>query len=249
MAVCATGCSLDRVDSESGLPDKALEQGVVFVLPGIEGRGPISDGIIDGLRRSGVSYSLVTYEWGRPVPLLGPLLNQMDVMSNRAVAQTLAQRIQEYHRAYPNGKIYLVGHSGGAGVALFATENLPAGFQIDGLVLLSPSISYGYDTSRALAHSRSGIVNFFSPNDVALLMVGTTVAGNVDGVHGPAAGALGFSHSRTGLYQVPWEPQMARSGNHGGHLDTARPSFVAQYVAPWVVSSSWPATETQLSYR
>jgi pimeloyl-ACP methyl ester carboxylesterase len=237
------------MDSDSASGDKALEQGVVFVLPGIEGRGPISEGVIDGLRRSGVPYSLVTYEWGRPVPLLGPLLNQMDVLSNRAVAETLSQRIQEYHQAYPNGKIYLIGHSGGAGVAVFAAEVLPDGFQIDGVVLLSPSISAGYDTSAALAHSRNGIVNFWSSSDVALLMVGTTVAGNMDGVHGPAAGALGFSRSRTGLYQVPWEPQMRRSGNHGGHLDTAHAGFVADYVAPWVMSPSWPAGETQLSYR
>ena len=249
MAVWISGCSLDVADSDPAAGEKALEQGVVFVLPGIEGSGPNSWGIIDGLRRSGVPYSLVTYEWGRPVPLLGPMLNQMDVRSNRAVAETLARRIQDYHQAYPNGKVYLVGHSGGAGVAVFAAEVLPAGLQIDGIVLLSPSLSSDYDTSTALAHCRNGIVNFWSPGDVAMLMVGTTLAGNVDGVHGPAAGATGFSRKPAGLYQVPWQQQMARSGNHGGHMDTAQPNFVADYVAPWVMSSAWPTGETRISYR
>jgi pimeloyl-ACP methyl ester carboxylesterase len=240
LVIAVGGCSINQVDQDE-LSQSSLDKGVVFILPGIEGKGLLSDNLQTGLRQAGVPYGLAIYQWGRPVPVLGPILNQVDVVSNRAVADLLAERIVQYREAHPQGKVYLVGHSGGGGIAVFTAEALPAGTQVDGIVLLSASVSSLYNCDKALAHSRSGIVNFWSSGDVAFLVIGTSVAGNVDGLHGPAAGAVGFSRSVPGLYQVQWTPQMSGSGNLGGHMDTTGTQFVSQYVAPWLIANAWPA--------
>lgn len=108
-------------------------------------------------------------------------------------------------------------------------------------MLLSASISAAHDLSKALAHSRQGLANFRSRNNVAILMIGTLVAGNVDGWHGPAAGGVGFESSQPGLYQIPWNEAMAESGNDGSHTGTAAKPFVTEYVCPWIMATRWPA--------
>jgi hypothetical protein len=62
----------------------------------------------------------------------------------------------------------------------------------------------------------------------------------VDGIHGPAAGTAGFDKAPPGLYQVPWQEDMAAYGNNGGHMDSCEARFVQAYVARWVLSPSWP---------
>ena len=241
LAGCANGNGVQDPMNVELMTDQRLDQGLVILLPGIEGEGPLSYGVREGLVAGGVGSALPIYQWGRPVPLLGPILNQTDVLGNRAVAERIGQMIAQYQDTHPERPVYLVGHSGGGGVAVFTAEALPAGRQIEGLILLSASISSGYDLSSALAKCRKGIVNFYSTGDVAFLVIGTSVAGNVDGVRGPAAGAVGFEKKPDRLWQVEWKPEMAASGNFGGHMDTASSAFVQQYVAPWIRQSSWPA--------
>ena len=221
--------------------------GLVIVLPGIEGVGLGSDGVRDGLLGAGVSSAVAVYAWGRPIPVAGVLLNEMDVTGNRMAGERIAQMIVNYQDTHPNLPVYIIGHSGGGGVAVFAAEALPPGHKIDGLVLLSASLSSNYDLSRALANSRQGLVNFYSHNDVAFLMVGTMVAGNVDGEHTPSAGAVGFGRTFSSLYQVPWSEDMAQSGNGGGHMDSTASAFVNQYVAPWVLAKGWPLGQGSLA--
>ena len=232
------GCG--NVNEEYVVPAR-LERGLVIILPGIEGEGPLSYSVRQGLLDAGIEAALPIYRWGRPIPLAGPLLNQMDVLGNRLAAERIARMIVDYQDAHPGRPVHLVGHSGGGGVAVFTAEALPADRQVEGLVLLSASISSGYDLSKALAHCRKGIVNFYSKGDVGFLVVGTTVFGNVDGVRGPAAGAVGFEHPRPGLYQVGWRADMASSGHLGGHAGTTASAFVKHYVAPWIRSAHWPA--------
>ncbi|OPX25050.1 MAG: hypothetical protein B1H04_00830 [Planctomycetales bacterium 4484_123] len=217
-----------------------LEHGLVIILPGIEGEGPLSYSVRQGLLDADIQAALPIYRWGRPVPLAGPLLNQMDEQGNRLAAGRIARMIVDYQDTHPGRPVHLVGHSGGGGVAVFAAEALPPGRQVEGLVLLSASISSGYDLSKALAHCRKGIVNFYSKGDVGFLVLGTTVFGNVDGVRGPAAGAVGFKYPRPGLYQVGWRAEMAGSGHLGGHAGTTASGFVERYVVPWIRAASWP---------
>ena len=222
-------------------------RGLVVILPGIEGPGALSDDIVKGLDAAGVPYALKVQGWGRPVPLAGMLLNQVDVLGNRVASKRIANTIIDYQDRHPGAPVYLLGHSGGGGIAIFVAEALPPGRRVDGVILLSPSISDGYDLSKALGHTRKGVVNFWSPEDVGLLVFGTSIVGNMDGAHSPAAGASGF-HKTTGpaslfgkLYQVQWNESMAQSGNSGGHMDSTNSRFVTAWIAPWVTAADWPA--------
>jgi pimeloyl-ACP methyl ester carboxylesterase len=236
--LAAAGCS--PVNVELVTPQR-LERGLVVILPGIEGEGLLSYSLRSGLVRAGVGAALPIYRWGRPIPIAGPLINQVDVLGNRRVAERIAQMIMDYQDAHPGRPVHLVGHSGGGGVAVFTAEALPKDRNVDGLILLSASISKTYDVTEALARCRKGIVNFYSKGDVAFLAVGTTIAGNVDGIRGPSAGLVGFDAKPSGLYDIPWSQEMASTGHLGGHGGTAGKAFVTKYVAPWVLASSWPA--------
>jgi len=216
-----------------------LDKGMVVLLPGIAGAIANVYGIQDGLARGGWEGALPIQTWGWPIPVAGMFLNQTDAAGNRAAGKRLAQTIMDYQDSHPGAPVYIVGHSGGGGVAVFAAEALEDGHSVDGLVLLSASISAGYDLSTALARCRKGIVNFYSTRDE--ILPATSAVGTVDGRLASSAGLNGFSGSYGRLYQVGWHSGMQRHGNYGGHMDTANSGFVAEYVAPWVTAPMWPA--------
>ena len=226
----ACGCG---ADSQYSTP-RRLDRGMVVILPGIEGRSSLNSDIRRGLVMAGVSKALPIYSWGAPVPGVGLLINQTNVVGNRMAAENIAEYITNYQDERSGRPVYVVGHSGGGGVAVFVAEAMPPGRQLDGLILLSASISRGYDLTDALSHCRKGIVSFYNPND-PLLGVGTTVLGNVDGAHGPSAGKDGFSRPYPRLYQ-----QRVHGRGTSAHTAATRPSFVATRVAPWVQAADWP---------
>ncbi len=223
-----------------------LERGLVVVLSGIEGRGPLTESICRGLDEGGVDLAIENYSWAVP---MGLVINQRGEYRNRRRATELADRIVKYRTAYPDRPVYIVGQSGGGAMAAWTAEGLPPGIEIDGIVMIAPSLSPEYMLDRALTSSRGGIVNFHSSNDWLLLGLGTTLAGTMDGKHTASAGKTGFDvpsgafRSRRKayrkLYQVPWEPAMAEMGNSGGHMSSGARRFVAAYVAPLLQSRSW----------
>jgi pimeloyl-ACP methyl ester carboxylesterase len=240
------GCDDEQVDF---ITDDRKANGLVIILPGIEGESPLNQDIRRGIASAGVYRALPIYHWGRPIPIAGPLINQMDVIGNRLAGAQIARMIMDYQDAYPGRPVYLVGHSGGGGVAVFAAESLPEGRQVDGLVLLSASITSSYDLTKAMKHSKNGVVNFYSKADVGFLVVGTTLAGNVDGTHGPAAGAIGFdwpkpadSPARRQAYAKVYQIEMTEWMTGGGeaHAASTGMDFVSSYVAPWIASDAWP---------
>jgi len=230
--VSSAGC----VDDSEFVTEARKANGLVIILPGIE--GPIS-GLADDIRRGlsvgGANCALQIYPWGRPIPGIGMVLNQMDVLGNRLAGAAIANTIVEYQDKYPGRSVYIVGHSGGGGVAVFAAEGMPEGRQLDGLILLSASIWNGYDLTKALSRCRNGIANFYNSSDSGLLAIGTTITSTVDGMRGVSAGLSGFTRSFPRLYQVP-----IPSYGDDPHTAATRPSYVAAHVAPWVLSSGWP---------
>ncbi len=186
----AGGCASDP--NKPFTTSDRMDAGLVIILPGIEGESSLNHDVRRGLLNGGLLYAISIYRWGRPVPIAGPLLNQIDILGNRLEGLEIAKRIVSYQKNYPGRPVYLIGHSGGGGIAVFATEGLPKDITIDGLVLLSASISSAYDLTNALHHCRKGILNIYTREDVGLLIIATTLAGNVDGIRGPAAGAIGF---------------------------------------------------------
>jgi len=239
---------------ESQLVLKAddADRGLVIVLPGIDGRMPYNEIAARHLAEQDIRMAVELRDWTAP---LGMLYNQTAVMRNREVAQTVAARIEAYRREHPGRPVFLIGHSGGTALAVWAAEALPADEPVDGIILLASSLSPTYDLSAALARSRGGIVSFYSPLDGGLLGIGTTLVGTMDGLHGESAGKVGFhrpgesggSDPYPRLYQVAWDPKMIAAGHGGGHFDYMSLGFVSTYIAPLIRASAWDRQVAQLS--
>jgi len=238
------GCAYDQEANDHFTTQERMDKGLVLILPGVEGESSFNHELRQGLAIAGVECAMPIYCWGRPIPIAGTLINQMDVWGNRAAGKDIAGFIVAYQDHHPKRPVYLIGHSGGGGVAVFAAESLPAGRKIDGLILLSASISGGYDLTAALDHCRNGVVNFYSPEDVAVLGIGTSIAGNVDGTRGPAAGLTGFgqpsgsdAEQKRVAYQRVYEVEI--TGGINPHTAATNSAFVQHSVAPWV-AAVWP---------
>jgi pimeloyl-ACP methyl ester carboxylesterase len=222
-----------------------MDQGLVIVLPGIEGRSGLNEDICAGLAHGGVTGTVELYDW--TTSLLTPLYNMRAYNRNHREAAEIANKIVRYKMAYPDKPVFLVGQSGGGAVAIWAVEALPKGVTVDGVILLAAALAPDYMLDTALAKSKRGIINFYSDRDWVLLGLGTTIVGTMDGEHTSSAGKTGFETPHTygrpnaynRLYQIPWRPQMAGSGSTGGHLSSGAPRFVAGYVAPFIRLPRW----------
>lgn len=221
-----------------------LDQGLVVVLPGIEGAGRLNREICQGLYDGGVRAAVQLCDW---TSSYGPLYNLRAEGRNREKAAEIAANIAHYRAAYPNRPVVLVGQSGGGAMAVWIVEALPQGQRVDGVIMLAASLSPQYMLDIALSKSQRGIINFYSSRDWLLLGVGTTFVGTMDGEHTSSAGRTGFEipegHMRPGLFdrlfQIAWSSKMASSGNSGNHLSSGAEKYVAAYVAPFVLAKKW----------
>ncbi len=162
---------------------------------------------------------------------------------NRQQAQEIAGQIVAYQDRYPGRPVTLIGHSGGAAMAVLILEALPADRQVTQAVLLAAAISPDHDLSTALSRTEHGILNFYSRGDVGYLVLGTLALGTIDRQHSISAGAAGFhppaqlTDEQRQLYnsrlqQVPYQLSMLRSCNLGGHFSVTNSKFVSDWVAP-----------------
>lgn len=235
----AVGCA-----RQPYLTPERLAKGLVIVLPGVEGESPLNRAICDGLDAGGVDWGIDLQNWTSP---WGPLINLRAEIHNRRTAREIAIRIAEYKFAHPRNPVVLVGQSAGGAMALWITEQMPEGQNVDGLVLLAPAISPGYMVDFALSKTNRGAINFYSAKDWLFLGVLTTVYGTMDGEHTSSAGRVGFmipaasarpkAYDR--LFQIAWHQQMAAAGHTGGHLESSAEAFVRHYVAPFVLARRW----------
>lgn len=221
---------------------KRRQQGVVFVLPGIEGPSVWNRDIALGLDEGGVTSAIEVYDWTVGLPG-GFVFNLADLERNRRQARKLAERIVAYQQRYPSRPVHLIGHSGGAGILVLTLEALPAGRPIDRAILLAPALSPDYDLSAALRRARFGLYSFYSKRDVSFLMFGTSLLGPIDRDPGVSAGAVGFSppadlnQADRAVYaerlrQVRWSPWMRRVGASGSHVGWTSRAFARDYLAP-----------------
>jgi len=231
-----------------------LDRGMVMILPGIEGPSGLNRDIRHGLVAASNPYAMPIRSWGNPVPVIGMAMKQMDILGAHIAADDIRNQIVRYQAEHPGAPVYLVGHSGGGGIAVLVAEKMPEDRKLQGLVLLSASVSSAHDLTKALGKVDYGIINFYNRQDVALLGVGTTLFSNIDGLHGPSAGLIGFDwpadhHSierkqaYAKLYQIELTEDMVLRGD--SHTAVTQPGFVASYVAPWADGRPWPATQAQ----
>ncbi len=223
-----------------------LNRGLVTILPGIEGESSANRDIREGLYDANIPYGLVIYRWGTMVPgPAGMLINQTDVEGNRRSAAELAGQIAQYQTRHPDKPVFLIGHSGGGGVAVFTLEALgrmPGARPVEGAFLLSSSISSDYDLTAALRMCRRGLVNVSNMDD-EILNSGTAMVGNVDGVKGPSAGRTGFTRRYAKVFERPITNEQARRDlGIGGsaHFVATKPQLIEKYAPAWLLSETWP---------
>ena len=242
LGVALTGCGQHVAPLASSV---RAEQGLVIVLTGIEGQSAFNQAIVAGLAKGGVPYGIELVDWTSHA--WGPVWNLRSEQRNRRQAGLIADRIVAYQQDHPGKPVYIVGQSGGGGMAIWVAEALPFDGGVDGVIVLEASLSSGYPLDTALGKSRQGIVSFHSERDVLFSGVGTTVVGTLDGQHEQSAGRVGFALPQAPsrlkryrrLYQIPWQEEMAYTGHHGLHLTGGAEAFVQDYVAPFVLAPQW----------
>jgi hypothetical protein len=233
IAMVTTGCE-DQYNTM-----ERYDQGLVLLLPGIEGVGGNIWNLQRGLDEGGVPYALQVYPWGFPVPGFGMLVNQTDVNANRAAGARLAEVVIKYQMEYPGRPVFIMGHSGGGGVTVFALESLSGrrGEPIDGAFLLSASLSANYPLGAALSMTNRGIVNVYNRNDTRMLGSGTGMFGNVDGGSGDSCGRTGLYTRSVKIFEVDIT---ADQGIGDAHSLVVQPWLVKRRIVPWVMSPTWP---------
>ncbi len=220
-----------------------LEHGLIIILPGIEGCSSINDSIARGLVAGGLSHAIRIIDWRRFRPW-NPLHLVME-RHNRNQARVVADVITDYQRNFPGQPVHLIGHSAGAGMALFVLEQLPENHSVTSVTLMAAAVSRKFDVTGLLDRTRAGIWNFYSPLDLPSVGLGTMVFGTMDRRHTISAGALGFKTPcessladkasqdvRPRLHQVRFRLNMMKSWNFGGHFGPTNAVFVQENVAP-----------------
>lgn len=225
-------------------PERA-RRGYTIILPGVEGTSWFNISIARGLVDAGHDAAIEIYDWTTHCRLM-LVYHLMALERNREQARIIAEKIVAYQDRFPDRPVRIVGHSGGAAMAVLVLEALPEDRRVTQTVLLACALSPDYDLSNALARSEEGITSFHSGGDLFYLGMGTLLLGTVDRQHAVSAGAVGFRTPgdltperrrwyESRLHEVPYRLEMLRSFNFGGHIGPVNRRFVAEWVAPVVV--------------
>lgn len=187
----------------------------MIVLPGIHNTLFHLDGFIDMARVSLPNFRIDRRKWGRT--FLG-IRNLRAEQENIEAARNLAGDIVRWRREHPDRLLYLMGYSGGGGVASLVLAELPDGITIDRLILIAPAISAEYPIEHyAKEHIRDFVVNFASEKDMQVGL-GTRIFGTIDRKYEYAAGYAGFAASFAKLAQWHWRRQDRQFGHRGNHV-------------------------------
>lgn len=205
--------------------------------PGISGDSWFDRRFLEALKVGGFDAETELYDWTRGRWLLAAL---QDESANRSEGHKLARLIAERRRAEPGRRLYVSCESGGAGVVVWALEQLPEGVSVDGVLMLAPALSPHYDLSPALARVNQKMLVYYSQLDWLTLGIGTSLFGSIDRVYGEAAGRVGFQPPAAGqpalyakLEQHPFSGDwVLRYGHMGGHIGPITARFAAGELAP-----------------
>lgn len=216
-------------------------RGLVLVLGGVGGLDLCGFSLRRAARAARLPSAVEVVVWGHG---FGRWYSDLsDVANLRDQARRVAERIRGYRAEHPGEPVFLVGKSGGAGVAAGALERLDAE-SVERAILLEPALSPRYDLAPALRAVRREMVVFTSPMDVMILGVGTRLFGTIDRVRTFGAGLTGFAlpgpdepdagraRQYAKLRQVRWTPRMIGRGHLGGHFGADQPWFLRAQVIP-----------------
>ena len=228
---------------EEWLSPARAERGYTIVLPGVEGTSCRNISIARGLVEAGHPAAIEVRDWTTGHIFFWPY-HLMAFERNRQQAQDIARQIVAYQDRYPDRPVTLIGHSGGAAMAVLileAASGRPAGDA--GSAAGGGHLSRTRSLDRPVADGVRDPSNFHSKGDVGYLVLGTLALGTIDRQHSISAGASGFrlpahlTDEQRQLYashlqQVPYQLSMLRSYNLGGHFSVTNSKFVAEWVAP-----------------
>jgi pimeloyl-ACP methyl ester carboxylesterase len=213
------------------------------VVAGAGGDGPWYEGLRRGTADAGINAPVQTFRWGAPGPLF--VLNLQDRLIHEAAEAALARRLRSWRGEHPDGRIWLVAHSAGCGVALGALRHLDQRVRVDGVVLLAPSVSPGYDLGPSLRHVNGAVHVFFSQRDKLWLRWRTGTFGTYDNIRTQAAGHSGFTsigllepQLRAKVIQHPYDPKWRSLGNDGTHFGALARAFASRIVAPLLAGAA-----------
>jgi pimeloyl-ACP methyl ester carboxylesterase len=225
---------------------RRLEHGLIVVLPGVEGAGPLNWSIVRGILDAEKRAAVKLVDWTTGFWPFFPFHLRAH-QRNRRKASAIAQMIVDYQSVYPDRPVFIVGHSGGAALAVWVLEALPEERTVTAAILLGVALSPRYPLGRALERTEQGVWSFFSRLDLLFLALGTWLFGTFDGRHTISAGWCGFverdgmtprerSLYRNRLHQFRYHPRLLGRFHPGGHFGWANRVFIAETVAPLLAS-------------
>ncbi len=215
-------------------------------LPGIGGVRNLDRGMTRGLQQGGFTGEVQFYDWTGEDAGLKSLLG---LVRNKHQAKIVAEKLTERFDADPAARIIITSHSGGAGIAVWALEDLPDRVKIDTLLMLAPALSPKYDLSKALRHV-SGRLYVFSSLDDPVLGFGCRLLGTIDGVKTDAAGRVGFdpppgadAGQYAKLVSEPYDRSWVYLDNTGDHIGPMTRKFARVALAPLLMTGTLPTTQ------
>jgi pimeloyl-ACP methyl ester carboxylesterase len=189
--------------------------GRLLILPGVGNTQFHLAGFVASAEQQLPRFDVTVRPWG--VPFL-TIHNLRAYERNLATAASIAAEIAAWRRAHPLEPFYLVGYSGGGGMATLIASALPDDVSIDRLVLVAPAISPDYPLgAEVLPHVREFVVNYSSERDLQVGW-GTRTFGTLDRKNTASAGAVGFALSDERLLEHRWTTADEPYGHAGNHL-------------------------------
>jgi len=230
------GCSKQSTLPEQNYSCEPLPPALILVADGAGDFRAASSSMRKVLDKDGLPGSVQTVIWSHGYMRI--LKDQLDYDYARAEGYKLAGTILGLRQTHPEVKIYVVGHSAGAVVALAAAEALPS-CTIDSMALLAPSVSTFYDVRPALGAIRHHLDVYYSAHDILYLGLATGILGTSDRLHAPASGRVGFlvHDEQCKLRQHEWQHSDWPTGNWGGHYGDYQPGFLRERVIPLLLEN------------
>jgi pimeloyl-ACP methyl ester carboxylesterase len=242
LLACAAATAADRpvrrIDCGPEVaPAQSQASGRLLILPGVGNTRFHLAGFVAAAQMQLPRFEVEVRPWGVPFMTIHNLRAHE---RNEATAAAIAAEIAEWRRAHPDAPFYLVGYSGGGGMATLVTAALPDDVSIDRLVLVAPAISPDYPLEHeVLPHVREHVVNFASDRDLQVGW-GTRTFGTIDRKQTASAGSIGFTAPHERLLEYRWSTADLAVGHAGNHLAYLSARWQAAKLLPALDPSAGP---------
>lgn len=219
--------------------ESSSQTGRLLILPGVGNTRFHLAGFVERVQQQLPYFDVEVRTWGVPFMTIHNLRAHE---RNVATAASIAAEIADWRRVHPDEPFYLVGYSGGGGMATLVTAALPDDAIIDRLILVAPAIAPDYPLATdVLPHVRGFVVNYSSERDLQVGW-GTDTFGTIDRKHTRSAGAVGFDTSHEQVLEYRWSPADTPFGHLGNHTAYLGWRWQAAKLLPAIDPSVDPAT-------